>query len=265
VGLGKFKFILTGVLLVGFGAAGIAARADVPPEVLREELAESISFLFADEIVAPGELLFDVTVKDAWLGYRVIALVDKSAPGTSPAAQSLTAFYYDKNTGRFAYLDRWPVSTGLETPHYKDGRLISLQQTRVGFYRAEYLDANYVSKSYREPMPHSVFYDRDFGTAIHATAPAKYPRLGKRASKGCTRLTEENARIFFDLIQSYGYGAVVKLDWRTGQAGETPRVVRGYRAFVINTEPGNPQSNVKIQPDEYRAHPERLRELLPRL
>jgi len=215
--------------------------------------------------VPPGSEPYTGAVNDPWLGYRVIALVDKSAPGASPTAQTLTAFYFDPKLNRFVVLDNWPVSTGVEIPHYKDGVLLSTQQTRAGFYRAEYLDANYISKKYLEPMPFSVFYDRAFGTAIHATSPAKYARLGKRASKGCTRLTEENAKIFFELIKSYGFGTVVKVHWQTGQAGPAPRVVRSYRAFVINTEPGNPAAAVRISPEYYGAHPENLRELLPRL
>jgi hypothetical protein len=224
---------------------------------------DGLKLSWVDQPVNPNSDLYTSTLRDPWLGYRVIALIDKSTPGKSRTAQSATIFYLDLTSNRFVFLANWKVSTGVEIPSYKEGRLVSNRETRAGFYRAELLDVAYVSKSYREEMPYSVFYDRIFGTAIHATAPQRYKRLGTRASMGCTRLTYDNAKLFYELIASYGFSAVVKVSWLTGHVADPPQVVRSYPALIINTEPGNPNSRVQIEPDNYVDDPESLRELLP--
>jgi len=51
------------------------------------------------------------------------------------------------------------------------------------------------------PMPYSVFFHHGF--AIHGT---NYVRsLGRRASHGCVRLREQNARKIYNLARKYGY------------------------------------------------------------
>lgn len=241
------------------------AHADVPPEVLREELAEMMSTFGIDEAVSPDLELHRQTLEDPWLGYRVIVLVDKSAQGTSATAQQLFVFNYDARTGSFYHYDTWKTSTGLETPHRKNGKLISTRETPAGFFRLEYRQADYVSYTYGEPMPYSLFYWRNFGVAIHATSEARYPLLGQKASMGCTRLTLENARRLYELVDSYGQGAVAKLDRLTGHLTEGrggPLVVRSFPLFVLNTAPGQANSPIKIDPADYVKRPEALIELL---
>ena len=54
------------------------------------------------------------------------------------------------------------------------------------------------------PMPYSVFFHHGF--AIHGT---NYVRsLGRRASHGCVRLSERNARKIYNLARKYGYKRV---------------------------------------------------------
>lgn len=240
------------------------AHADVPPEALREELAEMQGIFGLEDPVRSDSELYHSTLNDPWLGYRVIVIVDKSAAGTSETAQSLFVFLYDERARSFYHFTTWKTSTGLETPYTKNGKTISSRVTPEGFYRLEYRQVDYVSFKYGEPMPYSLFYWRDFGVAIHATAKTKYNLLGQRASMGCTRLTLENAKLLYEHVDSYGYGAVAKLDRQTGalvQGRGGPLVVKGYPLFVVNTAPGQPGSAIKIRPSDYVERPEALIEL----
>ena len=94
---------------------------------------------------------------------------------------------------RFAY--RWPVSTAR-------ARYV----TPIGFYQAEWLSRYHRSRKYDwAPMPWSVFFHR--GYAIHGTTEIK--NLGRPASHGCVRLHPDNAKIFFELVKSYGLDATL--------------------------------------------------------
>ena len=263
-----FLFLLVGANLSTPVYASESGIGDVPPEILREELESGIFHFSALSSVPVDSAVYKETVSDPTLGYRVIALVDKSAPGKSNTAQSIHIFAWRAETQSFEFFDKWNVSTGVELPYYKANKFVSNRVTRAGYYRSELLSAGYVSKSYHEAMPYSVFYDRAYGTAIHATHAGAYKRLGTRASMGCTRLTLEHAKTFYELIQSYEYGSVVQLDWQTGQPEMnfgSPIVLESYRGLVINTEPNNVSSKVQIDPQVYVESPEKLMELIPKL
>lgn len=55
-------------------------------------------------------------------------------------------------------------------------------------------------------MPYAVFIKG--GYAIHGTPKSNWPKLGKVASHGCIRIHPENARIFNQLVRSYGVNNV---------------------------------------------------------
>ncbi len=241
------------------------SQADVPPEVLREELAEFMTLFGLDEPVVADSEEYQSTLADPWLGYRVIVLVDKSAQGTSPTAQTLFVFTHNSKTNNFQHFASWKTSTGLESTYYKDGKAVSSRVTPVGFYRVEYMQRDYVSFKYGEPMPYSLFYWRNYGVAIHATSEARYKHLGSRASMGCTRLTLENARELYEMVDAYGRQAVGKLDRLTGllmQSKDGPLVLRSYPLFVLNTAPGHTTAQIQIDPAEYVQRPDALIELL---
>ena len=86
----------------------------------------------------------------------------------------------------------WPVSTarrGYRTP--------------VGNYRPQLLARMHYSRLYDyTPMPYSIFFRR--GYAIHGTTEIR--NLGRPVSHGCVRLSPENARLLFELVQSHGPG-----------------------------------------------------------
>lgn len=84
----------------------------------------------------------------------------------------------------------WDVSTGatgFETP--------------TGQFTPTWLSKDHKSSQYDDaPMPHSVFFNQ--GIAVHGTDAVA--RLGSPASHGCVRLSQENAKTFFGLVQAYG-------------------------------------------------------------
>ncbi|WP_298883918.1 L,D-transpeptidase [uncultured Bradyrhizobium sp.] len=84
----------------------------------------------------------------------------------------------------------WPVSTarrGYRTP--------------VGTYTPYSLERMHYSKLYDyTPMPYSVFFHT--GYAIHGTSEVR--SLGQPVSHGCIRLSPDNARSLFELIQAQG-------------------------------------------------------------
>jgi lipoprotein-anchoring transpeptidase ErfK/SrfK len=87
-------------------------------------------------------------------------------------------------------LANWPVSTarrGYRTP--------------VGSYKPFSLERMHYSKLYDyTPMPYSIFFHG--GYAIHGTTEIR--NLGRAVSHGCVRLSPDNARSLFDLVQSHG-------------------------------------------------------------
>ena len=89
-----------------------------------------------------------------------------------------------------ADLATWPVSTarrGYRTP--------------VGRYQPYSLERMHYSRLYDDtPMPYSIFFRG--GYAIHGTTEVR--NLGRAVSHGCVRLSPDNARSLFELVQSHG-------------------------------------------------------------
>lgn len=84
----------------------------------------------------------------------------------------------------------WKVSTG------RDG-----YNTPTGDYKPYLVKPMHYSRKYdNAPMPNSIFFHG--GYAIHATYDIK--RLGRPASHGCVRLSPQNAKWLYRLVQEYG-------------------------------------------------------------
>ena len=76
-------------------------------------------------------------------------------------------------------------------------------ETPTGKFRPNWMTPMHYSEQYEySPMPHSIFFHQ--GYAIHATNEIR--RLGRPASHGCVRLSPDNARILYDLVELYGMG-----------------------------------------------------------
>lgn len=73
--------------------------------------------------------------------------------------------------------------------------------TPVGDYQPYLIKPMHYSRKYdNSPMPNSIFFHG--GYAIHATYDVK--RLGRPASHGCVRLSPQNAKWLYHLVQEYG-------------------------------------------------------------
>lgn len=87
-------------------------------------------------------------------------------------------------------LHTWKTSTGRKG-----------YQTPTGTFAPTWLSRHHRSKQYdNTPMPFAVFFFN--GYAVHATTATHL--LGKTASHGCVRLSKDNAKIFFELVQENG-------------------------------------------------------------
>lgn len=86
----------------------------------------------------------------------------------------------------------WLASTGAKSAY-----------TPTGTFHPQSFDATHVSSIYGDPMPYSVFYKGD--RAVHGTVdPEKIPLLGVRGSSmGCTHLSVEDAKTFYQLASKY--------------------------------------------------------------
>lgn len=77
--------------------------------------------------------------------------------------------------------------------------------TPKGSYGVTRMYKEYYSKKYDgAPMPYAIFFRG--GYAIHGTYETK--RLGSVASHGCVRLSPQNARRLYHLVQNHGRGNV---------------------------------------------------------
>jgi hypothetical protein len=91
--------------------------------------------------------------------------------------------------GRQEYV--WPVSTGL-----------SRYATPTGTYQPFRMEKDHFSVEWDDaPMPHSIFFT-PLGHAIHGTEHVDH--LGRPASHGCVRLSQENAATLYALVQEAG-------------------------------------------------------------
>jgi len=85
----------------------------------------------------------------------------------------------------------WPVSTGIRG-----------YSTPSGTYTTTSMNEIWYSKQWdNAPMPHAVFFTKK-GHAIHGTLEEK--KLGKAASHGCVRLSRENAKTLYQLVEATG-------------------------------------------------------------
>jgi lipoprotein-anchoring transpeptidase ErfK/SrfK len=74
-------------------------------------------------------------------------------------------------------------------------------ETPTGKFWVNWMTPMHYSEQYEySPMPYSIFFHE--GYAIHATNELK--RLGRPASHGCIRLSLENAKILYGLVELYG-------------------------------------------------------------
>ena len=172
-----------------------------------------------------------------YYGYELILQIDKAPQGSSLNAQRLRAYRYHPDRRSLEFLARWHISTGAEAARENRLGRVTPRSTLTGYYPVETLKPTAYSNSWDGLMLYSMFYDVAGGYAIHATDPNKYARLGRRASGGCTRLEQKQARFLYKLVAALDKGWTLKLDRTTGapvrDANARPVAQWGYKALVL--------------------------------
>lgn len=104
----------------------------------------------------------------------------------------------------------WKISTGLPAHDTPSGSFQPFRMERDHFSR-EFDDA---------PMPYSIFFTPR-GHAIHGSVYTR--RLGTVASRGCVRLSPENASTLFSLVEREGMSKTsISI---AGDIGDEPKMV----------------------------------------
>ncbi len=164
--------------------------------------------------------LYDSLSADSLANFNLFIYVDKAIDGS--LAQRMYVFA-KTDSGALALLHDWPVSTGREQRETDPHGQMQSTVTPRGFFELDpkrmYVD--HTSSQWDEAMPYAMFFNwkrdgHDTGLAIHGTPEGNYDALGSRASAGCIRLSTENARSLFDLVQSQVRGLTPKLAYLDG-------------------------------------------------
>jgi lipoprotein-anchoring transpeptidase ErfK/SrfK len=136
-------------------------------------------------------------LKESYKKSRVLKKPEASARGRNANLSGKILAKIDLSSQRMrVYKDgehiyTWKVSTG------KKG-----YATPRGVYKPQFLKKTHYSKRYNNAaMPYSVFF-RENGYAIHGTNSVG--KLGQRVSHGCVRLSPNNAKRFFRMVQKNG-------------------------------------------------------------
>jgi hypothetical protein len=184
--------------------------------------------------------------------------VSKATPDKGNWAQKMFVLAKQQDQS-FRLLHNWPVSTGKEEPMISPSGKRLGTHTPPGMFKLDrgrfYED--YTSRQWKSPMPNAMFFDwqiegRPSGLAVHGSDAQGAKDLGNRASHGCIRLSAENAKILFDLIQTNYKGRVpvFAIDQRTGTMSTSGKLVRdengrvvtkrGYKVLVFIEDFGGP-------------------------
>lgn len=212
---------------------------------------------------------YNRAVTDPYYGYQVFIFIDKARAqvrspirdGSRHEPQTMWVWRRDPRTGQFDNrpLLVKPVSTGREPTPIPDHVWVHGKgNTRSGFLRVQNAQARYTARS-GEAMPWSLWFESEFGTAIHETTQARCDQaIGQRASAGCVRMCPGHAKLVFDVVAAYDRSTpIVLLHKRNGlpissggaywdgvrdventvtmsggQVTSAPKVISGIPAFV---------------------------------
>jgi hypothetical protein len=167
--------------------------------------------------------------------------VSKATPDKGPWAQRMFVMAKQPNES-FALLHTWLVSTGKEEQMVSPSGQKLGTNTPDGVFKLDrgrfYED--YTSRQWKSPMPNAMFFDwriegRISGLAIHGSDENGAKELGNRASHGCIRLSADNARTLFQLIQANYKGRVpvFAIDQSTGTMSTKGKLVRDAQGRVV--------------------------------
>jgi len=176
---------------------------------------------YQDPPMAEAAGLPDPLEDPAFDRFDVIVIVNKNDHPFWGAAQTLRA--YQRGRGLIFY---WLVSTGRQS-----------YETPSGYFLAHGFSSRHWSNTFDAPMFWSVFFQG--GKALHSSLDREaLGDLGDRpSSHGCIHIEEYRAEALFHLIGRSGFGAMPRLDPRTGhlQLGHSaePLYVPAPKTLII--------------------------------
>lgn len=193
-------------------------------DVERRQTATELSIAKVDDPMLqmdlnPVEARLRAKVPAELIGYFDLYLyVSKATNDKGDWAQKLFVLAKDKEQqGALTLLHHWKVSTGLETPMPSPSGKMLGTNTPEGIFKLDRyrFHQDYTSNQWQSPMPYAMFFDwqidgRQSGLALHGTDAEGAKVLGQRASHGCIRLSTDNAKTLFELIQANYRGRVPK-------------------------------------------------------
>lgn len=173
--------------------------------------------------------------------FDLYVYVSKATPEKGPWAQRMFVMAKQPDQS-FNLMYTWLVSTGMEKEMVSPSGKIVGTDTPDGVFKLDrgrfYED--YTSRQWKSPMPNAMFFDwqidgRMSGLAIHGTDDKGAKELGNRASHGCIRLSAENAKALFQLIQANYKGRVpvFAIDQKTGTMSTKGKLVLDEQGRVV--------------------------------
>lgn len=164
--------------------------------------------------------LNDSLSREMFATFSLFIYVDKAERG--PFAQRM--FVFEKAGDNLALLYDWPVSTGREDLERDAHGHLQSTITPVGYFELDpkRMYEEHVSSQWNEEMPYAMFFDwkpngHETGFAIHGAADGATDALGTRASAGCVRLSQDNARTLFNLVRDQFRGSAPRIAYLDGQ------------------------------------------------
>lgn len=166
-------------------------------EEAREQGMTSLEDYLLSEMnatITPG--LNKEGVARAVQSHRYVIAINKAAKGKE--AQTLR--YFENGVE----ILKEKISTGREKEEKAKSGRVYVSTTPKGYFRPTKIYKDYMSYTWKAPMPNSVFFVG--GIALHATDSSQYKALGTRASGGCVRTTLKTSKFIREKVMESGRG-----------------------------------------------------------
>lgn len=190
----SFKTLILATSISVLGVANAFALTD--EQALSEGMTPVEEYMMTEMKAALTPGLSKEGVLEAARRHRLVISINKAAKG--PEAQTLTMF----ENGVEIFKEK--ISTGREKREKAKSGRVYISTTPKGFFRPTKMYRDYMSYTWKAPMPNSVFFIG--GIAIHAAGKSAYKDLGTRASGGCVRTILETSKMIREKIMETGRG-----------------------------------------------------------
>lgn len=191
----SFKSVLLAASMTVLSVTSAHALTD--EQALAEGMMPIEEYVMSEMKAALTPGLNSEGVAEAVRRHRLVIAINKAASG--PEAQTMTIY----ENGVEILKEK--ISTGREKKETAKSGKIYFSVTPKGFFRPTKVYRDYMSYTWKAPMPNAVFFIG--GIAIHATTPSLYNQLGKRASGGCIRTIQETSQLVREKVMETGLGS----------------------------------------------------------